>query len=203
MVLSSILVKSMEAKISIRKQKLTLRNQLTKEDQENKSNQIMNRTLALSAIVKAECILCYAGYQSEVSTSELIAVFLQQGKKVYLPRVNDMDMDFYRIQSLSDLATGYKGIPEPKEDCNEVFSQTTWESYKESAVILMPGAAFSKKGARIGYGKGFYDRYLSRFPIHHRIALSYELQMTETIPSDEFDIPVTMIVTEEKQYTII
>ena len=69
--------------------------------------------------------------------------------------------------------------------------------------MFLPGAAFSKTGARIGYGKGYYDRYLERIFCEERIALCYELQIVESIPVDEHDIPVTTIVTEEKIRHII
>ena len=107
-------------------------------------------------------------------------------------------MDFYRIRSLIDLTEGYKGIPEPEAACTERFTRTMWEKDKARVVMLLPGVAFSESGARIGYGKGYYDRYLSHIPCMERISLCYELQMVEAIPADTYDIPMTIIVTEEK-----
>lgn len=188
----------METKNSIRKQILSFRNALPIHECEEKSNRIMQNVFSLLSVQKAEYVLCYAGYKSEVQTDKLIKELLREGKKVYLPRVCGEEMDFYRIRTLIDLTEGYKGIPEPAAACTEQFTRTMWEKNKERVVMLLPGAAFSKNGARIGYGKGYYDRYLSQIPCAERIALCYELQIVEDIPADVHDIPVTMIVTEEK-----
>lgn len=188
----------METKISIRNQILSLRNALPINECEEKSNIIMQNVLSLLSVQKAEYVLCYASYKSEVQTDILIKELLKEGKKVYLPRVCGEKMDFYRIRSLIDLTEGYKGIPEPEAACTERFTRTMWEKDKARVVMLLPGVAFSESGARIGYGKGYYDRYLSHIPYMERISLCYELQMVEAIPADTYDIPMTIIVTEEK-----
>lgn len=188
----------METKISIRNQILSLRNALPINECEEKSNIIMQNVLSLLSVQKAEYVLCYASYKSEVQTDILIKKLLKEGKKVYLPRVYGEKMDFYRIRSLIDLTEGYKGIPEPEAACTERFTRTMWEKDKARVVMLLPGVAFSESGARIGYGKGYYDRYLSHIPCMERISLCYELQMVEAIPADTYDIPMTIIVTEEK-----
>lgn len=188
----------METKISIRNQILSLRNALPINECEEKSNIIMQNVLSLLSVQKAEYVLCYASYKSEVQTDILIKELLKEGKKVYLPRVCGEKMDFYRIRSLIDLIEGYKGIPEPEAACTERFTRTMWEKDKARVVMLLPGVAFSESGARIGYGKGYYDRYLSHIPCMERISLCYELQMVEAIPADTYDIPMTIIVTEEK-----
>lgn len=188
----------METKISIRNQILSLRNALPINECEEKSNIITQNVLSLLSVQKAEYVLCYASYKSEVQTDILIKELLKEGKKVYLPRVCGEKMDFYRIRSLIDLIEGYKGIPEPEAACTERFTRTMWEKDKARVVMLLPGVAFSESGARIGYGKGYYDRYLSHIPCMERISLCYELQMVEAIPADTYDIPMTIIVTEEK-----
>ena len=193
----------METKSSIRKQMLTCRNALSICDIKEKSSAIMQNVLSLIPVQKAEYILCYAGYKSEVSTEELMIKLLEHGKKVYLPRVSGEEMEFYRIKSLAELAQGYKGIPEPSFECLDMFSKDLWETKKEQVIMLLPGAAFSEEGARIGYGKGYYDRYLSKIPCSKRIALCFELQIAKHIPADVHDIPVTTIVTEEKVRHII
>ena len=193
----------METKSSIRKQSLALRNAMNPEECIFKSKNIMQNILLLSQVKKADYILCYAGYKSEVMTNDLIKELLKMGKQVYLPRVSGDEMDFYRISELSQLTEGYKGIPEPEKDCTDLFTKELWEQNREKAVMFLPGAAFSKTGARIGYGKGYYDRYLERIFCEERIALCYELQIVESIPVDEHDIPVTTIVTEEKIRHII
>ena len=112
-------------------------------------------------------------------------------------------MDFYHITGHTQLTEGYKGILEPSEECMNIFTKEIWEQNRQKVVMILPGAAFSKTGARIGYGKGYYDRYLERIFCEERIALCYELQIVESIPTDEHDISVTTIVTEEKIRHII
>lgn len=192
----------METKNSIRKQILALRNAMSQEECVKKSRMVVRKVLDLPNVQNSEYVLCYASYKNEVMTGELTEELLRMGKQVYLPRVSGDEMDFYRIRSLTDLAEGYKGILEPSQDCVDVFSKEKWEQIKEKVVMFLPGAAFSETGARIGYGKGYYDRYLMRIPCGERIALAYEIQIVADIPADDHDIPVTAIVTEKKEMRI-
>lgn len=187
----------METKISIRKQMLGLRNAMSLCECEEKSASIIQKVLALAKVKQAKYVLCYADYKSEVITKKLMKDFLEMGKELYLPKVSGEEMDFYRITTLDELEEGYKGIPEPSVKCKEIFTKERFMENEENVVMLLPGAAFSEKGGRIGYGKGYYDRYLMRIPCKERIALCYECQIVEEIPVDKHDIPVTAIVTEE------
>lgn len=184
----------METKSSIRKRILALRNAISTEELLKMSEAICQRVLRIPVVQTADVVLCYAGYKSEVMTDTLMHELLKQGKKVYLPKVTGDEMDFYRIHNMSDLAEGFMNIPEPAEHCKELFSQ----SEDSKVVMILPGCAFSKKGTRIGYGKGYYDRYLKRIPCNERIALCYELQLVARIMADEHDIPVTQLVTEQQ-----
>lgn len=184
----------METKNSIRKEKLSLRNGMDMTDRLQKSKRIVQSVLALPSLQEAEHILCYASYQSEVETIELIQKLLAQEKHVYLPRVNEGEMDFYQITGKDDLISGYKGILEPSFSCTKIYEAEN----HANAVMLMPGAAFSKDGSRIGYGKGYYDRYLDKYDIMNRIALCFSLQMTEYIPNDMHDKKASVIVTEDE-----
>lgn len=188
----------METKISIRKKMLALRGELTDEECMEKSNFIWRNLFTLQSIQKAEYILCYVDYTSEVKTKGLIEQMLSLGKHVYVPRVCGEDMDFYRISSLNDLLAGYRGILEPQSDADKRFTEELLAQHKEDTVMLLPGVAFDKKGGRIGYGKGYYDRYLMRIPCKERIALSYQMQLVKDAKSSEQDIPLTGIVTEHE-----
>ena len=190
----------METKTSIRKQILSLRNTMTSEERKQKSQVIIENSLKLLPVKEAEYVLCYAGYKSEAMTMDLITELLKMGKQVYLPKVSGEEMDFYRITDISFLKEGYKGIPEPDVNKESIFTKDIWEQHKERVVMILPGAAFSKSGARIGYGKGYYDRYLMQIPCMERIALCYDFQVVESIPADIHDIPVTVIVTETDIY---
>lgn len=183
----------METKSSIRKKMLTLRDGMSCEERVTCSKKITETLLGLDLIRQAKDILCFAGYKSEVQTVELIEALLTLDKKVYAPRVNGEEMDFYRIKSLKDLKEGYKGIPEPIDACKDIFEGPICDN----TVMLMPGAAFARDGSRIGYGKGFYDRYLAKYDIMNRIALCFSVQLAESIPSDIHDKKASVIITEK------
>lgn len=186
----------MEIKSSIRKEMLALRNAMPREERILYSSKIKESVLSMDEVCAAKTVLCFAGYGSEVCTKELLEELLRLDKKVFLPRVNGEEMDFYRIESLDDLREGYKGIPEPKETCKEVFCEKDSKS-NVSTVMFMPGAVFAFDGSRIGYGKGYYDRYLEKYDIMNRIALCFSFQLLEHIPSDAHDKKASVIVTEK------
>lgn len=182
----------METKNSIRKKILALRDGMPDDERLLFSKNITDTLLKMEQIQQAENILCFAGYKSEVSTTELIVSLLNRDKRVFLPRVDGDEMEFYRIQGLQDFEEGYKGILEPSMACTEVFRGPV----SKETVMLMPGAVFAKDGSRIGYGKGFYDRYLAKHDIMNRIALCFSSQLLESIPSDAHDKKASVIVTE-------
>ena len=183
----------MVTKNSIRKEKLILRGQIPEEERNKMSLAIKNQVLLLPCIQNAEVVLCYAGYQSEVATCELIEDLLSLGKKIYLPRVCGDEMEFYRIRGLKDLTAGYKGIPEPAAACTEIYGS----EYDSAVVMIMPGCAFAPDGSRAGYGKGYYDRYLEKHDIVERVALCFSVQMAESIPTDSYDKKASILITEQ------
>ena len=135
---------------------------------------------------KAESIYFYLPYNQEVRTVPMITAALADGKKVAVPKVYGEEMKFISISSLDGIEEGYKGIPEPAAD-GPVAEDPR-------ALILMPGLAFDKDGHRIGYGGGFYDKFLAREPDHPTIALCYEFQMLPHVETEEFDIPVDLVL---------
>lgn len=186
----------METKNSIRKKFLKIRNDISFNERILLSAAIKDRILSMEQIQRADTVLCYAGYGSEVQTMELIETLLFYGKHVYLPRVKGMDMDFFRIMNWKDLKKGYMGIYEPSEKCTDVFA---FDNY-DKTVMIMPGAVFAPDGSRVGYGKGYYDRYLDRHNITERIAICFQVQITDSIPVDEYDKKALWLVTEKGIY---
>ena len=186
----------METKNSIRKEILSVRDGLSDKERASYSKNIADTVMKIHTVQYADNILAFVGYKSEVQTMELIESLLKSGKRVFLPRVNGEEMDFFRIGSLNDLKEGYKGIPEPDETCTEVFVTDDYENM-DNTVMLMPGAVFAKDGSRIGYGKGYYDRFLTKYDIMNRIALCYSIQIMERIPTDAHDKKAFVIVTEK------
>lgn len=190
-------------KKSIREKSLKLRDDLSVSEREEKSESIRNKLFALKSYKEAEIILSYAAYQSEVYTLPVIERALLDGKRVFCPKVQGEDMEFYQIESAEMLEEGYKGILEPSDiSARKSLPEILKQARDSRIVMLMPGCAFDKNCGRLGYGKGFYDRYLIKNSdiAMSRIALSYECQIWPEIPQDEQDVRPDMVITEEAVY---
>lgn len=189
----------METKGNIRKNILRLRDELSEEERREKSKIIIKKLLDISKYKEAEIILAYASYKSEVQTEELIIHALKNGKKLYCPKVKGAEMEFYRITSMSDFVSGYKGIKEPKGS-----SKTRLDSAaitRGNHLMIMPGAVFDKEGNRIGYGKGYYDKYIEKHNRLYRAAICFEFQVQNNIPNGKYDKGSDIIITEESIYS--
>jgi len=134
----------------------------------------------------AKTLYAYLPYNQEVRTEELILQALEDGKRVAVPKVYCDEMRFIYINDFEDLDEGYAGIFEPIAD-EPVADDPT-------ALVLMPGVAFTEDGKRMGYGGGFYDRFLQSEPEHPTVALCYDFQIMEELPTEEFDVPVDLVI---------
>lgn len=173
---------------------LTLRNHLDESICNEKSLEIYNRLLTCDAYKKASHILIYMDFGSEVKTTKIIEDALLKQKKVYVPRIEQKQMEFYEIHSTKDCKPGFHNILEPDLSC-ERFK----EIQSDSILMLLPGVAFDKQCYRMGYGGGYYDRYLANCPFHcTKLALAYQMQICDAIPLNGYDIPVDGIVTENQ-----
>lgn len=182
-------------KRSIREKLLAQRNGIRPEQKEKKDSAIRERLFGITEVAGARHILFYASFRSEVDTSGCIEEALGLGKTVSLPRVDRKSsrLCLYRIQSLRDLSPGYMGIPEPRPAAeNETL-------LSDIQVVIVPGAAFDLMGNRLGYGAGYYDRLLSgEGSSCIRVGLAYEGQVAESVPSEDHDVPMRFIVTEDR-----
>lgn len=179
----------------IRREILAVRDALTDEQQRRASCLITERLLGHQWFYRSESLLCYVSYGSELDTVELIREALRLGKAVYVPRVlEEHRMDFFRIGSLEELRPGFHGIPEPPES-GEIYTgetlltETTRHEDAILALMLMPGVAFDSYGNRLGYGGGYYDRYLAAHPRFqtYSIAVGHSCQLVERLPREETD----------------
>ena len=179
----------METKQDIRKRMLFLRGQMTEEEREEKSVTITRALLERREYRDSKAVLAYMDYNHEVITRYIIEKAWKDEKAVFAPRVNGKEMNFYRIRSFSDLAPGIHKIPEP----------TTIESFSgKEALVIVPGVAFDRARRRLGYGGGFYDRYLAAHPELSTLAVCFSFQILQRIPSDNHDIPMQIIMTEKE-----
>ena len=138
----------------------------------------------------AKTIYGYLPYNQEVRTTQMLAHALADGKQVAVPKVYGDEMKFILLSDLSQVAKGYAGIPEPIAD-GPVAADPT-------ALVLMPGLAFDPDGHRLGYGGGFYDKFLAAEPDHPTLALCYDFQMLPHLDTESYDIPVDRVLWAEK-----
>ena len=134
----------------------------------------------------AKTIYGYLPYNQEVRTVAMLEQAIRDGKRVAVPKCYGDEMRFIFMEDLSKVEKGYAGIPEPILD--EPIADD------ETALVLMPGMAFDPQGHRIGYGGGFYDKFLAKEPNHPTLALCYDFQMVEHLETEEFDIPVDTVL---------
>lgn len=183
----------METKRQIRHRILDVRSRLSEEECERNSSHIIKKVMESKEFQNADAILVYIDYNKEVKTKYLIEQAWRLGKKIYAPKINETAMSFYLLRDFEDLISGLKGIPEPSGKGEE------WETFLSPATLLiMPGVAFDRQKHRIGYGKGYYDRFLAKIPKLSTIAICFEYQLLDTIPYEEFDYIPDILYTESQ-----
>ena len=199
MVVLPIWEKNLDKK-NLRNKMLALRNQLSEKDCVKRSEQITYHLFNTDIYQRADYVLVYMHYQKEVRTDQIILHALNAGKHVFVPRVSEKDMEFYEIYSLKDCECGFHGILEPSKTCNslpEVFCNMHSSPSKKNTLMILPGLAFDKSGHRLGYGGGYYDRYLSQKGIAcAKMAIAYSFQMINSVPYEEHDILVDDVITD-------
>ena len=178
-------------KKSQRKISLAKRADISDEKRREMSDRISEYLDSNESYKDSLCVLVYADYNNEVETDRIVLKALLSGKEVYMPKVKGREMEFYRVFSVSELEPGSFGIREPLD-----IEHFRYEE-KAGTICLLPLACFDDNGNRIGYGGGFYDKYLSRTKVDKKIGLAFACQHTEVIECDDHDIRLDMVVTEE------
>ena len=179
-------------KKELRKEAKSYRKSLSENDRLDKSSTIINNLKALKEFQKAKVILMYASLPDEVETLSLICELTEEGQKqVYCPVTQGDEMEFYKISSVDDLKEGNFHVLEPESLAERRLVLQNDVHY----CILMPGLMFDKKGNRLGYGKGYYDRFLPQFG-GNLIGIVYSSCVRRVLPHGRFDRPAELIVTE-------
>jgi len=174
-------------KVALRKHLLEKRDSISFELMQIHSKRILSKLIKTKVISEAKSIGCYFSIGSEVQTIELITHLLDERKIVSLPKISDNIMLFRKIDDLSKLEKGEFDIPEPKDNAPLVGKHD---------VVLVPCVGLDNKGNRIGYGAGFYDKYLEKKDVI-KIGLSYSKQIVKTIPISDGDVKMDWIITEK------
>ena len=173
-------------KSALRKQIREKKRAMTASEIESASARLGELFASSEAYRQAKSIYGYLPYNQEVRTVPMLEQALRDGKRVAVPKCYGDEMRFIWMDDLSRVEKGYAGIPEPIAD-GPVADD-------EHALVLMPGLAFDPEGRRIGYGGGFYDRFLAKEPEHPTLALCYAFQMLPKLETEEFDIPVDTVL---------
>ena len=192
-----------QQKEDLRRRMKQLRNEIPEEKRAEENSAITNIILNTALYESAAFILSYVSFGSEVDTTELIRHAIRDGKKVYVPKIlRDNSMDFFLCEDLGQLQRSKMGILEPEADPANLFPYTTHISLDsaENCMILVPGLAFDSRLGRIGYGGGYYDRYLSKFHKKMTIGMAFSEQIIDEVPMGQDDIPLDLVVTPERAY---
>lgn len=158
---------------------------------------VRNSALICEAFLKlpeyreADTVFAYMDCKNEVQTGRVIEQCIKDGKTVCVPKVFGETMKYYAISCEDDLEEGYFGIREPKHELLK-------EMEDEEGLMILPGVAFDEAKHRIGYGGGFYDRYLEAHPQMKKIAFAFEFQIFGEVPFEEFDRKPEKIITEKR-----
>lgn len=173
--------------------KTALRREIREKKRAMSEAEILSRSQKLGVLFaqseayrNANTVYGYLPYNQEVRTVPMLEQALLDGKRVAVPKIYGDTMGFIYLNDLSKVEKNTMGIPEPIEDGPVAEDKT--------ALVLMPGLAFTKQGDRMGYGGGFYDRFLAEEPDHPTLALCYDFQIVESLPTEEFDIPVDTVL---------
>lgn len=176
-------------KQEIRKKFLTIREALSEEEVQNKSQIICKQLLKMSCFEYTDWIYGYMPIRNEVDIRSFLQHHLDTGKKIALPRVIGDNLEFYQITSFEDLEEGSFHVLEPKEGCPKA---------EAGGFILVPGVAFDREGGRIGYGKGYYDKFFSSHSqVLEKIGIAYKIQVTDRIPITSTDVRLDGLVYDE------
>ena len=164
----------------------SLKRAMTEEQIAEKSRLLAERFLDTPAYREAKTVYGYVSYNQEVRTMPILEQALRDGKGLALAKCYGNEMRFIKVSDLSCLSRSSHGIPEPIADDPEGDDET--------ALVLMPGLAFDARGHRVGYGKGYYDRFLAKEPQHPTVALCFDFQMVPHVENEPCDVPVDLVL---------
>ena len=190
-----------EEKRALRRAMAEKRDALTQAERDGMTERAVERLLDLPEVRAARTLAGFVSTRSEIATEKLLDELRKRDVDVVLPRVSTglipPRLRFHRVSQRSELVFGIFGLLEPGPDCPELPAQ-------EIDVFMVPGLAFDKHGARVGYGGGYYDELAAFVRAHPEattarfIGYAFDFQVVETCPSGEWDVPLDTIVTDER-----
>jgi 5-formyltetrahydrofolate cyclo-ligase len=179
----------LKAKNDLRRYFLEKRLSLSYIDTYKRSESIKRNLIGLESFREAQSIALYYPIKNEVRTQAIFRSAKESRKETYFPGVRGTLLEFRKVTDLIGLKIGRFGVPEP-------YQYSPRADIKDIDLIIVPGVVFDRSGVRIGYGKGYYDRVISRIDVKKRVGLAYDFQVLDLIPLERCDEKVGIIVTE-------
>ncbi len=179
------------AKGSLRAELLARRS--TETDREGKSAAIVASVSRGPAFVSARTVFTYVGVGSEVDTIPLVVEALRLGKSVAVPVVEDARLGWFTVEDLRDLVPGRFGLLEP---LGGVIPPGRRAQVRDAELLVIPGVGFDRRGGRLGYGRGYYDRVLAAHPSIPQVATGFCCQVVPEVPMGPGDVRIRALQTE-------
>lgn len=178
------------SKVQLRRNMRSLRDDIDPEKRQIYSDQITEKIFANPCVRKADRFFVYVSFRSEVQTHDLIERLLELNKEIYVPMIEPNDrMQMARFSGWDDMQPDAFGVLVPKNPRIEK---------KEMHTAIVPGLAFTASGARIGYGKGHYDRFFADHIVNTKIGIAFDCQIIKEIPTEPFDYAMDYVISESQ-----
>lgn len=190
----------MTGKSEARRRALYIRDSLSAAYREEQSQRIVKRMQESELYRQADVVLSYCSFRSEVDTTCLNEDILRHGKRLYLPKTysSEKRIRFYEVKDTKSLEKGYQGILEPAGNHSGELRFAKPGAVSGNILMVMPGAAFDAAGYRMGYGGGYYDRYVSQYGIYFTsLFIAFQEQRTPALYAEEHDVRPDFILTQE------
>ena len=188
-----------EEKKNIRQELLAIRRTITDDERTSAEESMISRILSLASFRFAKTVLLYSPIKGEVNLLPLIQVILKEGKSVAFPlcHTESCTLTYHYVTSIDELISGSYGTMEPS-----INSQIYIPDKNKNDLILVPGISFDKQGYRLGYGKGYYDRYLMNFR-GSQIGVTFHKLFVNSLPYGHYDRRVNAVLTEKGVFSTV
>jgi 5-formyltetrahydrofolate cyclo-ligase len=179
----------------IREELLDIRGKLGKDEHEKKSRQIIKALMDSNLYKESNNIMVFISFKNEIDTHEFIKKAIEDGKNIFVPITipDGKKLKPSQLKSFDELEPGFYNILTPKKEFIRFIDP------KDLDLIVVPGLGFDKSGYRVGFGGGYYDRFLSGLKNAKKVSIAFDFQILDEVPKESFDIPVDCIYTEKRK----
>lgn len=179
----------------IREELMDIRGKLGKDEHKKKSRQVVKKLMDSNFYKDANNIMIFISFKNEIDTHEFIKKAIEDGKNIFVPITipDGRKLKPSHLKNFNELEPGFYNILTPKEEFIRYIDP------KDLDLIIVPGLGFDKSGYRVGFGGGYYDRFLSNLKNVKKISIAFDFQILDKVPKDSFDIPVDCIYTEKRK----